>query len=154
MRGCSITSVTTIISGFGVKDKNGELYTPYTLLTDVYNKVCSSYCSGSTTAKKVFEAVGLKVVGSNYYNVEKSSMDILKNHLKTGGAALLRVGPGWYTNGGHLMAILAINEKDEVYLYDPGAKQGQTNGFHPVNTFIPTDSLVKGGATWFQLVSK
>ena len=154
MRGCSITSVTTIISGFDVKDKNGELYTPYTLLTDVYNKVCSSYCSGSTTAKKVFEAVGLKVVGSNYYNVEKSTMDILKNHLKTGGAALLRVGPGWYTNGGHLMAILAINEKDEVYLYDPGAKQGQTNGFHPVNTFIPTDSLVKGGATWFQLVSK
>lgn len=98
-RGCSITSVTTIISGFGVKDKNGNLYTPYTLLTDVYKKVCSVYCSGNTAARRVFEYVGLRVVGESYYNVNRANMEILKEHLKKGGAALLRVGPGWYTNG-------------------------------------------------------
>lgn len=155
-RGCSITSVTTIISGFGVRDATGELYTPYTLLTNVYNKICSRYCSGSTVAKKAFEYVGLKVVDEKDYALNKGTAEILKNHLRNGGAALLRVDKGWYTNAGHLMAILGINEEGLVYLYDPGTKIGTSNGSHDVNTYVPVEDIIKGGGTgiWFQLVTK
>lgn len=155
-RGCSITSVTTIISGFGVRDAAGEVYTPYTLLKNVYNKVCSKYCSGSTAAQRVFEYVGLKVVGEKDYDFNKENAEILKNHLRNGGAALLRVGKGWYTNGGHLMAILGINEEGLVYLYDPGTRVGTSNGSHDVNTYVPVEDIIKGGGTsvWFQLVTK
>lgn len=155
-RGCSITSVTTLMSGFGVRDKNGNLYTPYTLLTDVYNKVCSAYCSGATAAKRAFEYVGLKVYGENHYSTTLANEEILKNHLRNGGAALLRVGKGWYTSGGHLMAILGINDEGLVYLYDPGARIGTSNGSHDVNTYVPYADIVKGGgeSCWFQLVGK
>ena len=155
-RGCSITSVTTIISGFGIRDDQGQVYTPYTLLTDVYNKVCSAYCSDYNAAKKVFEYVGLRVVGQKYYNTNSANGEILKNHLRNGGAALLRVGKGWYTNGGHLMAILGINEEGHVYLYDPGTRIGTSNGSHAVNTYVPFEDIIRGGGdvSWFQLVNK
>lgn len=158
-RGCSITSVTTIVSGFGIKSPTGELYTPYTMLTDVYKKLCSSYCSGSTAAERVFKSLGLTVQGEgtkNYYYMTKANAEILKEHLRQGGAALLRVGKGWYTNGGHLMAILGINDAGNVYLYDPALKKGTSNGSHAVNTFVSTDDIIAGGgeSCWFQLVSK
>ena len=162
-RGCSITSVTTIVSGFGVKDKNGELYTPYTMLSDVYDTVAckhKQYCSGSTTSYRAFTYFGLTVTmnerGGNAYDFSRDKIPIILNHLKKGGAVLIRAaGPGMYAvSKGHIMALLGVNEKDEVYLFDPNAKFGETNGKGPVNTFISTEYLVKGRVTWFQLVSK
>ena len=162
-RGCSITSVTTLVSGFGVKDKNGELYTPYTMLSDVYDTVACKYrqyCSGSTTSYRAFTHFGRTVTmnerGGNAYDFSRDKIPIILNHLKKGGAVLIRAkGPGMYAvSKGHIMALLGVNEKDEVYLFDPNAKFGETNGKGPVNTFISTEYLVKGEITWFQLVSK
>lgn len=161
-RGCSLTSVTTIVSGFGVKDKNGELYTPYTMLSDVYDPIACKhkmYCSGSTASYRAFEHLGLKVTmneNNNAYYFSRDKIPIILDHLKKGGAVLIRAkGPGIYVvSKGHIMALLGVNEKDEVYLFDPNAKYGETNGKGPVNTFISTEYLVKGQVTWFQLVGK
>ena len=162
-RGCSLTSVTTLVSGFGVKDKNGELYTPYTMLSEVYDTVACKhrqYCSGPTSAYRAFTHLGLDVIrnesGGVSYSFSRDKIPIILEHLKKGGAVLIRAaGPGMYAaKKGHILALLGVNEKDEVYLFDPNAKFGETNGKGPVNTFISTEYLVKGRITWFQLVTK
>lgn len=161
-RGCSITSVTTIVSGLGVKDKNGELYTPYTMLREVYDKQACLYknCSGSTASYRAFNYLGLTVTRSdedrNAYYFSRDKIPIILEHLRKGGAVLVRAkGPGMYVvSKGHLMALLGVNDNDEVFLSDPNTKYGETNGKGPVNTFISTEYLVKGQITWFQLVSK
>lgn len=155
-RGCSITSVTTILSRYSfIKDKNGALYTPYTLLTDVYNKHCSSHCSGTTASKKVFESFGLEVVGEkDHYKLNNENSNIILEHLKQGNPALIRVGKGWYTDGGHIMALLSANEQGLVYLYDPGSKEKKNSWGHAVNSFVPLSDVIKGcgESCWAQLV--
>lgn len=155
--GCSITSVSTILSKWDKRSSNGQLFNPYTLMDEtVTYKKCNS-CSGDTTAQRVFKELGLQVVGDNYYKLEMSNYDILLNHLKEGNPALIRVGTGWYTNGGHLMALLTANEEGLVYLSDPGVRKGQKNGYgHAVNTFVPLNDVIKGSgeSSWFLMVKE
>lgn len=147
-RGCSVTSWSTILSMF-VTDANGDVYTPPRITNEIMyaNKLCSKYCSGSTAARKVFNYFGLKT--SEVYKT-KNSEDRKKliEHLKEGNPALLRVGAGCYTTGGHLMAILAINDEGLVWLYDPAKNRPGRN------TWVSLSEIVScsGSSSWFMLV--
>lgn len=147
-RGCSVTSWSTILSMF-VTDSNGDVYTPPRITNEIMyaNKLCSRYCSGSTAARKVFNYFGLET--SEVYKT-KNSEDRKKliKHLKEGNPALLRVGAGCYTTGGHIMAILAINDEGLVWLYDPAKNRPGRN------TWVSLSEIVScsGSSSWFMLV--
>ena len=159
--GCSITSVATILSKWNKRSSNGELFTPYTLLREVYGS-CSA-CSGSTTSQRVFQKLGLQAwgnVGNNHYKLTMENYNVLLNHLIEGNPALIQVNSsngGWYTTGKHLMSLLAGREDGTVFLHDTGTKKGTKNGLgHAVNTFVPLTDVINhcGKNCWFQLVKE
>ena len=162
-RGCSITSVATVLSKWDKRSKNGELYTPYTLMDEVYGSC--SHCSGTTQTRKVFEKLGLQVVrnpenNKDWFSLNMKNYDILLNHLKTGNPAVIRVSHengGWYTDGGHIMSLLTANSEGLVYLYDTGTKIGTKNSWgHAVNTFVPLEDVINhcGKNCTFQLIKE
>lgn len=146
--GCSVTSWATILSMF-VTDANGDVYDPLRLTNEIVygQKLCSRYCSGDTAARKVFTYFGLKT--SETYKTKNAS-DRMKmiEHLKEGNPVLIRVGAGCYTKTGHIMAILAINENNEVWLYDPAKNRPGRN------TWVSLSEIVScsGSSSWFMLV--
>lgn len=164
-RGCSITSVATVLSKWDKRSSNGEIFTPYTLMdeVDVYRN-CSS-CSGTTTTRRLFESFGLQVVrnpenNEDWFSMNMKNHDILLNHLKTGNPAIIRVSSdngGWYTDGAHIMSLLTANEEGLVYLYDTGTKTSKKNSWgHPVNTFVPLTDVINhcGSSCSFQLIKE
>lgn len=164
--GCSITSVSTILSKWDKRSSNGQLFTPYTLFEEVYN--CSLACSGSTTSQKAFIKLGLQAWGNvngDHYKLTMENYDVLYQHLMGGNPALIRISGdngGWYTDpgGAHIMSLLAAKEGGLVYLYDTGGKNQkyeQKNAFgHPVNTFVPLTDVINhcGKGCWFQLIKE
>ena len=115
--GCSITSLATIISRYNKKSSNGTLHTPDTLVTEILNpKYPTNYGSGTTAIKNVLNDVGLSI--SYHYGLTKSNFQYVKACLKK-GPVLIHATPGYYTTGKHYMALLAINDQEQVFLYDP-----------------------------------
>lgn len=164
-RGCSITSVATVLSKWDKRSSNGQLFNPYTLMdeVDVYRR-CSS-CSGTTTTRKAIESFGLQVIrnpenNNDWFSLNMKNHDILLNHLKNGDPAIIRVSGnnnGWYTNGGHIMPILTANEEGLVFLSDTSTKKGTKNGKgHDVNTFVPLTDVINhcGSNCTFQLIKE
>lgn len=147
-KGCSVTSWSIILSMF-VSSENGKAYNPLEVASIMTgNGLCSRYCSGDTAAKKVFEYFGLEV-SETYKTKSANDRKELIKHLKEGNPALIRVGPGCYTNVGHIMAILAINDEGKVWLSDPATdnKKGR-------NEWVSLDEIVNccGSSSWFMLV--
>lgn len=154
-RGCSVTSMSTIISRYGVKSSNGQPYTPYTLTSEVYNKVCSSYCSGATATKNVVRLLGLSA-SKTYWGIGENKKKLI-NFLKNDTPVLIRVGPGAYTNSnGHLMAILGINSEGKVFLANTN-KYGTIsyyNGRYKWNTWVTIEEIESGAGNsdWFMAI--
>jgi len=154
-RGCSITSYSTIISGLGIRKSDGTPYNPEELAVQHFNVVCSSHCSGTVAANNVAQRLGLSTT-THYTGVLKHK-DVLIDLLKKGYPVLLTVGDNSvYTSGGHVMAILGINEQNEVFLSDPGTKRTTSayNSKYKINSWVTIEEIARGagGTQYFQAV--
>ena len=143
-RGCSITSFSTIISGLGVRKSDGTPYNPEELAVQHFNVVCSSHCSGTTAAKNVALRLGLSAT-SHYSGILKYK-DVLIDLLKKGYPVLLTIDKdSVYTTGGHVMAILGINEKNEVFLSDTNSRTHSVDSSkHKINDWVTIEELASG----------
>lgn len=106
--GCGPTSVAIIASGYG---KN---YSPGDVAKSMGGAGVQS--SGNTISNV------LNKLGISSHAVYSLTKDNLRKQLKTGKPFVVSVGNGLnhlFTSNGHLMAILAINDKDEVYVSNP-----------------------------------
>ncbi len=149
--GCLPTSLSIIVSKFSKLDKNGKPYTPNTLVQQViYDDGRVTCCSTYGRAKLTMGKLNLNV--SKQYNL-KGNENILTNHLKLGYPALIHaVGGGDYTKGGHYMALIAINDKGEVFLSDPGRKSHTSYTGKAVNDWTTINTLEAGQVDWFMTV--
>ena len=148
--GCLPTSLTIISTKFDKRSKNGELYTPPTLIREIIypDGIIKGY-SNYTRVKEVAAALNLKI--SEEYKFS-SNINILTEHLKTGNPALILVTKGNLAAGGHYMAILGINDKNQVFLSDPNSRTNKSAGSIPVNTWVDIDTLLHGGASIYNFV--
>ena len=152
-RGCSIVSITTALSYFDIRDKDGNLYTPYTLFTDVYRQkykssnVCSEQC-GITAMLKAAKKLGLSV--TEWVRLNKDSDQQVRDYLKN-GPVVIHTNTGAYTSGsGHFMALLAVNEEGLVYLYNPGGTDTSTySSKYKDDSWVTIDELISGGVDYF-----
>lgn len=122
--GCGPTSVAIILSGYGINADPGDVAT--TMMNNKYKE------SSGESIRWAFSAYGLS--SHTIYGVRKED---LKNHLSQGKPVVVSVNNnlnGMFTNGGHLMAILGINEKDEVYVSNPNP--GTKTGWCPIDDII------------------
>jgi len=151
VKGCSVTSMSTIISRFGLTSSNGEMYNPYTLTQEVYYKVASAYFSGASVTKRVVERLGLQA--SDNYNGIGANKNKLLEFLRKDIPVIIRVGPGPYTENGHLMAILGINSEGKVFLADTGGARTTSshNKNYKINTWVDIDEIAsgQGSSSWF-----
>lgn len=152
-RGCSVTSMATALSKWNFRSKNGEIYNPETLTNEVYHQVCpyKQYYSGDTCFRNVAEYFSLTT--SKTLSFSRENYDILKSYLRQGYPVIIQASKGAYTDGGHLMAILGINNNDEVYLFQTG--KAETNSMwrdYKVNTWVPIDQLRTGGVNDFRAI--
>ena len=144
--GCLPTSLTIISTKFNKRSKSGELYTPPTLIKEIIypDGVIKGY-SNYERAVEVANALNLKI--SEKYSINKDTGILLEN-LKNGNPALMLVTKGCLAAGAHFMAILGINDKNQVFVSDPNSKKDKSVvGTCPVNTWVDIETLKKGIAS-------
>lgn len=150
--GCLPTSLTIIASKFNKRSKNGEIYTPQTLIKEIIypDGKIKGYSNYSRTTE-VANALNLKISEFYKYN---SNKQLLIDHLKTGNPALILAGSGCYTSGGHYMALLGINDEGKVFLSDPYMRGNKSmTGKCAVNTWVDIKDL-DGNVNNFVLFSE
>ena len=137
-KGCMPTSIAIISTGFGIKDKDGKLYTPVTFVEQVHNSG-SSYAN----AKNAMAKIGLTLGPQTWTKGNASKMIA---HLNSGQPLLIHASTGYYTGGGHYMTVLDIRNGSEVYLSNPGSRT--KTGWVNINT------LISRNVDWFAAVSR
>lgn len=156
-RGCSITAFSTIASGMGIRKADGTPYNPEELVVQQYSKICSSNCSGSRALERLALRLGLSA-SIPYHDIGKNKQ-VLIDFLKKGYPVMFRTGDEGtvYTSqdAGHLMAILAINAKGEVFLSDTGGAKTTSayNSKYKINDWVTIDEIASGaGTNWFMAI--
>lgn len=150
--GCLPTSLTIISTKFNKRSKSGELYTPPTLIKEIIypDGVIRGY-SNYKRVQEVAAALNLKISQEYPYSKNK---DILIEHLKTGNPALILVTKGCLAAGAHYMAILGINDQNQIFLSDPNSRTNKSAGSCPVNTWVGIDDLRGASIETFVLFSE
>lgn len=126
--GCGPTSIAIIASGYGLN------YTPGTLVNAAKKKYNTDgfYCCIESTYKMLLTA-GLK--GTIKTNITK---DELVKHLKSGKPAAVSThnndGKGIFAVDKHYIAVLGINEKNEVYVSNPNYEK--KSGWFDIDTLM------------------
>ena len=141
-KGCLPTCISIILSGMGVTDSNGQIYTPESLIVSGTIDDISSGSSNESNARKTFNKVGL--TGGARNSTSGRANDILSN-LEAGNAILVHASTGYYTSGGHYMALIDVNGNN-VYLSNPGSRS--KNGWVNINT------LISRNVDWYMVVSR
>lgn len=159
--GCSITSASNAIAAMGVKSKNGQLYNPYTVWEELYpiNKrtgQCNGGCSGWSRIRDSVINAGLSAPVS-VSDLNKNTINSVIDHLKKGYPVIIRAASGPFTNNGHYMSLLGINEQGQLFLSDSantsGTKKAYYNGKqYYVDTYINPSDLITGNVKEFLLV--
>lgn len=119
--GCGPTSVAIIASGYGKNYNPGDIAT---LMGGV-----RAQSSGATISNV------LNKIGISAHAVYTPSKQALQKQLSSGKPFVVSVNNGMgnlFTKAGHLMAILAINDKNEVYVSNPNPSTKQ--GWVPLDT--------------------
>lgn len=141
-KGCLPTCISIILSGMGVTDSNGQIYTPESLIVSGTIDDIPSGSSNESNARKTFNKVGL--TGGARNSTSGRANDILSN-LEAGNAILVHASTGYYTSGGHYMALIDVNGNN-VYLSNPGSRS--KNGWVNINT------LISRNVDWYMVVSR
>lgn len=121
--GCGPTSIAIILSGYGYG------VTPEQIAQENGKSNNISVNSKSLTKR-----------GFTFTKVTKN-INTVKSHLAQGGTIIVRIPGGTrignYTyKGGHFMAILGINNNNQVFIADPGTWNSDTNGWYPVQEIV------------------
>lgn len=141
-KGCMPTSISIILSGMGIKDSSGKVYTPPSLIS---SGTIKQYTGGSSTypnAKATFNKVGLKL--GSQKSTRGNSQDILKS-LQAKKPILVHCSTGYYTGGGHFMTLIDVKGSN-VYLSNPGSRS--KNGWVNIGT------LISRNVDWYAVVSR
>ena len=156
--GCLPTSMSILVSGFGLTSKNGEVYTPPTLVNEVIypdGKIWGY--SNPERIEYIANSLGLK---HQKYSL-KNDFELLKNELRKGNVIVANVSRGCLALGGHFLTIIGINEKDEIFISDPDTKTFAPHSYNPsvcnhkVNTWDDVNHLKNGaGIQYFVVISK
>lgn len=120
-KGCGPVSIGIIASGYGINE------TPETI---------AKYMVGNTNQDKIKDALinclHLSATIHSGKNKEK-----LRENLLAGRPVILSVEcspTNMFTDGSHIMACLAINDKDEVWVSNPNS--GKSNGWINIDTVV------------------
>lgn len=143
-KGCMPTSISIILSGMGIKDSSGKVYTPPSLIS---SGTIKQYTGGSSTysnAKATFNKVGLKLGPQK--NTSGNSRDILTS-LNAKKPILVHCSRGYYTGGGHYMTLIDV-KGSSVYLSNPGSRS--KTGWVNIGTLISKSRNVD----WYAVVSR
>lgn len=145
--GCYPTSLAMIISHM-----IEQQVTPDTIVMWIQNNVQGYYVQGSGSSYSVIRPVvenwGLRV-GNGPIPLTKAN---IQECLDNGGTIIFRTGSGWFTNGGHGMAILGYaGDRDHVFINNPsngvkGNPAGSGQAYNDAYAFL-IDDLCKSPAT-------
>lgn len=123
-KGCGPSAAAIVLSGYGVN------CTPMTIVNEC-TSITNQYGAGTLEAVKGYlEKYGLNVTmkGSYGTNVNSSQKNEILNHLRKGKPVVVLMrgnltlsNGGSYHYDGHYITLLGINEKNEVYVGDPGS---------------------------------
>ena len=125
--GCGPSSCAIILTGYGFNVNPGTIAKEYPA-----NGVIANHA-------KYFTNRGLKTQGPK--TVTSSSKQEIINHLKKGGTILALMHNG-YVGGhfyeGHFIALLGINDKNEIFIGDPGQFNNPTDGWYSIDNVLNT----------------
>ena len=122
--GCGPTAVAIVLSGYGVNVDPG----------DVGNAMGGSH-NGGTNGSNLRSA--LKRYGIDARTVSRPTAAQIRQQLQSGKEIVVSVGSSpdsTFTGNGHIMALLDINNNDEVYISNPNPRT--YNGWMPLTKFI------------------
>ncbi len=155
--GCMPTSLSIISTFFNRKSSNGELFTPPTLVKEII------FPDGKIGGYSNYERIELVAEKLNL-NVEKYSFnnnfEILKKELGKGNPAIINVSKGCLAKGGHYLAIIGINDNDEIFISDPDSKTinphtEDSSCDIKVNTWYSINKInYRSGINYFAILSK
>ena len=159
--GCSITSAANAIAAAGVKSSKGSVHTPYTVWEELYpiNKrtgQCNGGCSGWSRIRDSVVNAGLTAPKS-VTDLRNNTLSMITDHLKKGYPVIIRAASGPFTNNGHYMSLLGINEQGQVFLSDSANVSGTKKAVYKgkqyyVDTYINPSDLITGNVKEFLLV--
>lgn len=124
--GCGPTALAIVASGYGKNE------TPLSLANYIKDNL------GNYTCNDILRKTAIQKCKLDASSYTFSSNSKIKETLKEGNPVIVSVtgskGNGTlYTNGSHYLALLDINEKDQVYVSNPNEKMG---GWRPLSEII------------------
>lgn len=126
---CGPTSLGIIASGYGI---NQDPVSIASYMNNRWGKTAPEYIRLTITEK-----LGLKCTyyaGTQNGGSASNISNIIINHLKSGKPIVINAERGYYTSDSHYMTLLAINDKNEVYLSNPG--DTTKNGWVDLSTLL------------------
>ena len=134
--GCGTTAMAIVLST--LVDKS---YDPVAVMEEAYSlKSCGRYIEGTLTS---FFKKSAKLHNLSYKSVGKNGdLQTVLNALKSGNSLVIaHMGQGTFTSGGHYIVLSRVNDKGQVYVYDPYhavnvKKRKSGNGWYDFNTVI------------------
>ena len=139
--GCMPTSLCIILSGMGVTDQNGKVYTPESFISS--GTMIQKYSTGNSFYDNMvatLNKIGLRTKGKK--DTVGNAEDIL-NNLKGGNPIFVHASDGYYTTGGHYMTLIGVNG-NKVYLSDPAS--ASKSGWIDINT------LISRNVDWYSVI--
>lgn len=113
--GCGPTSLAIIASGYGIDKTPGDIAK---IITDDYGDLTSV-----NTLSHALDDIGIKHEAiSQNSNSNSTKIEKIRSNLKSGNPVAIAVnnpGDGKYSSGGHWMAILAIDDNDNITISNP-----------------------------------
>ena len=160
--GCSITSATNAIAAMGVKSKNGQLHTPWTVYDELYpvNKKtgqCGGGCSGWSRIRDAVVNAGL-TAPENITRLKTDTLQMIIDNLKKGYPVIIHANGHPYSRSkGHYLTLIGINEAGYVFITDSDNRSGINKATYNgkqyyVDTWINPNDLITGNIDEFLLV--
>lgn len=146
--GCFPTSLAMIVSHL-----NGTSVTPDVVVSWIQSNVPNYYTSAGSSYNIISPVCNnWGLTASGQISISKSA---IQECLDNGGALLFRASSGWWTGGGHGMAILGYAEdRDHIRVNNPsnsggghGNPAGNGSGYSDNYSFSIDDVVSSSGAT-------
>ena len=123
--GCGPTSMAIIISTFKQENHDPVELTEKAVKEGAY--VCGN---GSSIAPMV------SILKSYGFNAKSTTdKEEVRKALKDGKSLVIaNMGPGTFTNGGHYIVLVSMNDSEEVFVADPSSR-GRDKGYNKYWSF-------------------
>lgn len=142
--GCGPTSMAVVITSL-----TGKWVTPLdTAIWGYQHGFYSREGSAHEMIPAMAAAYGLRCqgVGTDY--------QAIKNALKAGKPVVCLMGPGYFTRGGHFMALVAIDNNDCVTVADVGSRARSAYKYRLADVIAQSKGASAGGPFWVMSYDK